>query len=32
MPEIALHTELTPGSELDHEAVHRSIPSDVVER
>ncbi|GHE78675.1 hypothetical protein GCM10017786_05470 [Amycolatopsis deserti] len=30
MPEIALHTELKPGSELDYEAVHRSIPSDVV--
>ncbi|NIH83629.1 L-rhamnose mutarotase [Amycolatopsis granulosa] len=29
MPEIALHTELKPGSELDYETVHRSIPSDV---
>ncbi|TVT36665.1 L-rhamnose mutarotase [Amycolatopsis rhizosphaerae] len=29
MPEIALHTELKPGAELDYEAVHESIPADV---
>jgi L-rhamnose mutarotase len=29
MPEIALHTQLQPGRELDYETVHETIPSDV---
>ncbi|PXY27359.1 L-rhamnose mutarotase [Prauserella muralis] len=29
MPQIALHTVLQEGRELDYEAVHETIPSDV---
>ncbi|NIJ13364.1 L-rhamnose mutarotase [Saccharomonospora amisosensis] len=29
MPQIVLHTVLKPGRELDYEALHATIPSDV---
>lgn len=29
MPEIALHTELRSGAELDYESVHETIPAGV---